>query len=111
MRSSHVVAGFLVAACALLALAMTKFRPNYQPSVHPQVRLRSGRLAAVPIPDTQEESALMRKTGPASRVNAPFLQGGMKEPLFKPQLQPKTRATTANEFLYGGKLKVPPARR
>ena len=52
MRSSHVVAGFLVAACALLALAMTKFRPNYQPSVHPQVRLRSGRLAAVPIPDT-----------------------------------------------------------
>jgi len=69
------------------------------------------RTASVPIPDTQEESALMRKTGPASRVNAPFFQGGGKEPLFAPQLQPKTRATTANEFLYGGKLKVPPARR
>ena len=52
MRSRHVVAGFLVAGIALMTLGMTKFRPNYQPSVRPQVRLRSGRLAAVPIPDT-----------------------------------------------------------
>ena len=48
MRSRHVVAIFLVAGFALMTLGMTKFRPNYQPSVHPQVRLRSGRLAAVP---------------------------------------------------------------
>lgn len=64
---------------------------------------------SVPIQATQEESALMRKTGPASRVST-SLDHGVSEPFFHPGLKPKTRATTANEFLYGGKLKVPPAR-
>lgn len=64
---------------------------------------------SVPIPSSQEESALMRKTGPASRVSASLNQGA-SEPFFNPGLKPKTRATTADQFLYGGKLKVPPAR-
>ena len=67
------------------------------------------RTASVPIPSTQEESALMRKTGPATRVSTPF-DHGVSEPFLHPGLKPKTRATTANEFLYGSKLKVPPAR-
>lgn len=66
--------------------------------------------ASVPIPDAQEESALMRKTGPGSRVNAPFFSGP-KEVTFKPQLAPKKRSSTPNDFLYGGKLRAPAPRR
>ena len=67
------------------------------------------RTASVPVPSTQEESALMRKTGPASRVAAAFNKDAA-EPFFNPGLKAKTRATSANEFLYGGKLKVPAPR-
>jgi hypothetical protein len=68
------------------------------------------RTASVPIPSTQE-SALMRKTGPASRVEAAFQSA--KEPFFNPGLKPKTqtRSMSSNDFLYGGKLKVPAPRR
>ena len=65
------------------------------------------KTASVPIPDRQEKSALMG-------VSAPFLQRSGSEPLFAPQLKPKTastRATSASEFLYGGKLEVPAPRR
>lgn len=65
------------------------------------------KTVSVPIPDRQEKSALMG-------VSASFLQGSGSEPLFAPQLKPKTastRAASANDFLYGGKLKVPAPRR
>ena len=65
--------------------------------------------ASVPIPDSQEESALMRKTGPASRVSAPYKNS--MEPFFKPGLQPQTRATTSAEFLRGSRIAVPAPRR
>lgn len=67
--------------------------------------------ASVPIPATEEESVLMRKTGPATRSGASLGHQGASEPFFNPGLKPKARATTADEFLYGGgKLRVPPAR-
>ena len=67
------------------------------------------KTASVPIPDSQEESALMRKTGPASRVSAPFKSA--TEPFFEPGLKPQTRATTSKDFLYGARLAVPAPRR
>ena len=46
-----------------------------------------------------------------ARENAPFLQGAAKDVLFAPGLKPKTRATSSNQFLYGGKRSAPAPRR
>jgi len=68
------------------------------------------KTASVPLPSTQEESALMRATGPASQVNAGFRSAN--DPFFNPTLKPQTRSvSSSNEFLYAGKLKVPAPRR
>jgi len=65
--------------------------------------------ASVALKPQEEESALMRKTGPASRTSAAFVSA--TQPFFNPTLKPKTRAMSSNDFLYGGKLNVPAPRR
>ena len=62
--------------------------------------------AAVAMPKTQELNPIMRSTGPANSVGAPFRSAS--EPFFTPQI--KTKPRTANEFLYGNRIQAPSRR-
>ncbi len=63
--------------------------------------------AAVMRPKAKELDPIMRATGPGNNVNAPFRSP--TEPFFNPKFKAKPK--TANEFLYGNKLYVPPTHR
>lgn len=68
------------------------------------------KTAWVPIPQVQEESSIMRVTGPATRSSGSSFQNAT-EPFFGTGSNPRARATTSTNFLYSGKLKVPAPRR
>ena len=63
--------------------------------------------AAVNMPKAQELNPIMRSTGPANSVGAPFRSAS--EPFFKSDS--KSNTMTPNQFLYGGRMAAPPMRR
>ena len=63
--------------------------------------------AAVNMPKPQELNPIMRSTGPANSVGAPFRSAS--EPFFKSNS--KSKSMTPDQFLYGGRMAAPPMRR